>query len=205
MGKDSYYFSHDYHARHDPKMEELQLAYGMEGVGVFWCVVEMLYEQGGKLPLHYVKTIAHSLHVDEKAVQDVISGFGLFTHDDTDFWSESVMSRLDKRNRANESRRQKQLDNHRRYNEAFTPPTLEDVKAYITETKSPVDPEQFWNYYQSVDWMVGKNKCKDWKAKARQWKYNKKDIKKNVRNEIVKRVGGGASNDGLGHTDREGA
>lgn len=49
----------------------------------------------------------------------------------------------------------------------FTPPTLEEVKAYIAERKSPVDPQEFIDFYASKGWMVGKNKMKDWKAACR--------------------------------------
>lgn len=51
----------------------------------------------------------------------------------------------------------------------FTPPTLEEVKAYCLERGNQVDAEQFIDFYQSKDWMVGKNKMKDWKACVRTW------------------------------------
>lgn len=51
----------------------------------------------------------------------------------------------------------------------FSPPTLEEVKAYCLERGNQVDAEQFIDFYQSKDWMVGKNKMKDWKACVRTW------------------------------------
>lgn len=51
----------------------------------------------------------------------------------------------------------------------FSPPTLDDVKAYVKEKDLNVDPERFIDYYTSNGWMVGKNKMKDWKAAARSW------------------------------------
>ena len=51
----------------------------------------------------------------------------------------------------------------------FTPPTLEEVRAYCAERGSNVDPERFIDFYSSKGWMVGKNKMKDWKAAIRGW------------------------------------
>lgn len=49
------------------------------------------------------------------------------------------------------------------------PPTLDEVKAYCEERNSSVDPERFFDFYQSKDWMVGKSKMKDWRAAFRNW------------------------------------
>lgn len=58
------------------------------------------------------------------------------------------------------------LDNK---NRRFTPPSLEEVKAYCEERKNNVDAESFINFYESKGWMIGKNKMKDWKASVRTW------------------------------------
>ena len=49
----------------------------------------------------------------------------------------------------------------------FVPPTLEEVRAYVAERHSPVDPQRFIDFYASKGWMVGINKMKDWKAACR--------------------------------------
>lgn len=54
----------------------------------------------------------------------------------------------------------------------FTPPTLEEVKAYCLERKNNVDPERFIDYYTSNGWLVGKTKMRDWKAAVRTWEKN---------------------------------
>jgi predicted phage replisome organizer len=52
----------------------------------------------------------------------------------------------------------------------FAKPTVEDVKAYCIEQSLTLDPHAFVDYYESVGWIVGKNKpMKDWKAAARRW------------------------------------
>ena len=54
----------------------------------------------------------------------------------------------------------------------FTPPALDDVKAYCIERKNTVDPEHWYSYYEANGWMVGRNKMKDWKASVRTWEKN---------------------------------
>lgn len=51
----------------------------------------------------------------------------------------------------------------------FTPPSLVEVKEYCRARANKVDGERFINFYQSKDWMVGKNKMKDWRAAVRSW------------------------------------
>ena len=54
----------------------------------------------------------------------------------------------------------------------FTPPTLEEVKAYCEERGNSVDPQRFINHYSSNGWKVGKNPMKDWHAAVRTWEGN---------------------------------
>lgn len=56
----------------------------------------------------------------------------------------------------------------------FSPPTLEEVKAYCQERKNDINSERFIDFYQSKNWMIGKNKMKDWKAAIRNWERNEK-------------------------------
>ena len=51
----------------------------------------------------------------------------------------------------------------------FTPPTIEEVLEYCRSRNNNVDPEQFYDFYESKGWMIGKNRMKDWKAAVRTW------------------------------------
>lgn len=51
----------------------------------------------------------------------------------------------------------------------FTPPTLEEVKAYCLERRNNINAGSFIDYYQSKGWLVGKTPMKDWKAAVRTW------------------------------------
>lgn len=49
------------------------------------------------------------------------------------------------------------------------PPKIEDVAAYCAERGGKVDPNAWFDFYQSKNWMIGKNKMKDWQACVRNW------------------------------------
>lgn len=54
----------------------------------------------------------------------------------------------------------------------FTPPTADEVKAYMLE-QGMDDLSQKWvAFYEAKGWLIGKNKMKDWKAAVRTWKTN---------------------------------
>ena len=59
----------------------------------------------------------------------------------------------------------------------FTPPTLEEIKEYVKERNSSVDPAKFFEYYQTGHWKDSKgNPVKNWKQKLITWE--KKDGEK---------------------------
>ena len=51
----------------------------------------------------------------------------------------------------------------------FSPPTVDEVKAYCTEKGYTLDADRFVDYYTANGWKVGKNPMKDWKAAVRTW------------------------------------
>ena len=47
---------------------------------------------------------------------------------------------------------------------------MQELIAYIEEKNYYcVDPEEFIDFYESKNWMVGKNKMAKWKAAASRW------------------------------------
>ncbi len=51
----------------------------------------------------------------------------------------------------------------------FEPPTIDQVRAYCKERNNGVDPTQFIDFYTAKNWMIGKNKMKDYMAAIRTW------------------------------------
>lgn len=77
--KDSYYFSHDSDARNDIKMIKLRRQLGLEGYGIFWCLVEMLRASPAyRIPMSSIEDIAFEINAPREKVETVISGYGLF-------------------------------------------------------------------------------------------------------------------------------
>lgn len=58
-------------------------------------------------------------------------------------------------------------DNKKR--KRFTPPTVDEVRAYCIERGNGIDAERFVSYYTANGWKVGKNPMKDWRAAVRTW------------------------------------
>ena len=51
----------------------------------------------------------------------------------------------------------------------FIKPTLDEVTEYCNLRGAGIDPQYFIDFYESKDWMIGKNKMKDWRAAVRTW------------------------------------
>ena len=194
--KETFYFPHDYHARHDPELNNLFLDHGIEAIGAYWCIVEMLYEENGVLPTNYER-ITKSLRTNKELVESIITNYELFKTDGVNFWSDSVNRRLEERRIKSESARTSVskrwnrdtnvLQSHyvgntikeskvkeSKVNNSciFTPPTIEQVRLYCQERKNSVNAIKFVSHYETTGWIRGKNKIKDWKACVRTWEIN---------------------------------
>jgi hypothetical protein len=104
MPKDTFYFSHDYNARNDEKIKRLIRKHGMIGYGIFWSIVEDLYNNANALRTDY-EGIAYDLRSDCDIVASVVNDFDLFIFNGDFFGSNSVQERLDQRNNKSESAR----------------------------------------------------------------------------------------------------
>jgi hypothetical protein len=104
MPKDTFYFSHDYNVRNDEKIKRLIRKHGMQGYGVFWAIIEDLYNNANALRTDY-DGIAYDLRSDSEIVASVINDFDLFVFNGDFFGSNSVQERLDQRNSKSESAR----------------------------------------------------------------------------------------------------
>lgn len=70
----------------------------------------------------------------------------------------------------------------------FQKPTLEDIRQYCQEKELNVDAEQFFNFYESKGWVVGKSPMKNWRAAVCTWSKREKEIpqrKRSTRQESV--------------------
>lgn len=80
----------------------------------------------------------------------------------------------------------------------FVKPTINEIQDYCIERNNNVNAEQFFDYYESNGWKVGKNSMKDWKAAVRTWerseyrnvKVSKKQQAIDVVNDLMQEFGG---------------
>lgn len=97
MEKESYYFSHDSNARNDVKIIKLRRQLGIEGYGLYWCIIEMLRETPEyKLPLDSIDDIAYSLNIEKEKVEKTIKNYNLFVIEEDLFFSERLLRSMEK-------------------------------------------------------------------------------------------------------------
>jgi hypothetical protein len=134
MAKDTFYFSHDYNSRNDEKIKFLIRKHGMLGYGVFWAIIEDLYNNANALRTD-CDGIAYDLRVHSEVVHSVLHEFGLFVFEGENFGSMSVQKRIDERDskskKASQNARKRWVSN---VNDATAMPPHSDRNA-IKERK----------------------------------------------------------------------
>lgn len=90
-------------AHKDPKCSALIAEHGMTGYGVYWCLIEILHEQDGKIekfPKLY-EGLAFALRVDIKQIEALlealINDYDLLKQDKKYIWSDRVLRNLEER------------------------------------------------------------------------------------------------------------
>lgn len=60
----------------------------------------------------------------------------------------------------------------------IVPPKIEWIEKYARERGSGIDPQAFFDHYQAIGWVYGKNKqpIKDWQAAIHTWEKNGKSF-----------------------------
>ena len=94
MKEKNYYFPHDINAKNDGKMQKLIFEMGSEGYGIYWYLIESMYENKGTLELSNIEMYANALRTKCERITNVIQKYNLFNSNDIEFWSESCRERL---------------------------------------------------------------------------------------------------------------
>ena len=89
------YFPHDYGAR--LSLRGVRKDYGLEGLGFYWCFVEILHEEGGYVKESDIENIAYDLQIKPEICEGVIRNYDLFTIKKGKIWSERVLKNIKKR------------------------------------------------------------------------------------------------------------
>jgi len=83
---------------------------------------------------------------------------------------------------ASQEEQEQEEEKEEEQDKKFKKPTIEEIALYMDEQGMNDVSERFYNFYEAKDWMIGKNKMKNWRACVITWK---KDNMKPV--EIVKK------------------
>lgn len=65
---------------------------------------------------------------------------------------------------------------YKKSSSCFQKPTIEEIRQYCLEKGYNVDAEQFFNFYESKGWLVGKSPMKNWRAAVSTWNKREKEI-----------------------------
>jgi uncharacterized protein YdaU (DUF1376 family) len=88
------WFRHDIGTMNDKQIIRILRKHGMEGIGIYWYLVEALYEADGYIPFDYLEEIAFSTHVEQSKIEAIIKTSGLFKYDKKLFWSERALKEI---------------------------------------------------------------------------------------------------------------
>jgi hypothetical protein len=123
--------------------------HGLLGYGIFWALVEDLYNNANALPLDY-ECIAFDLRCDEKILRSVMNDFDLFILDEVSFGSLSVQRRIDERNEKSVKAREsanKRWDKSERIAIALPSHTSRNAIKKGNKERKEINFARFWGEY----------------------------------------------------------
>lgn len=163
----AYYFEHDDNARRDPKMIRLRRIKGMRGIGIYWCLIEIMHEQEGFIKNEEISSIAFELQEDENNVLSVLKEFELFVIQQYGFGNTRVSESIEKRHenskraRNNIAKRwKKQTADNQQDNTVVLPKTYSSntiIQDKIIKDNINIDFSAFWDLYNKK--VGAKDKC----------------------------------------------
>ena len=162
------YFSHDYNAREDEKIQSLIFKHGFEGYGLYWALIEMLYQNDGFIEPE-CERIAFALHTHNDLIEHIINDFGLFSKHGKRITSKSVLHRLRKRKGKSEKARQAA---YIRWNQQVKP----DADAMQTHSECNANKEKKSIVKKSI--VNIKEKEEEFRTLVFSFDYNKIELEK---------------------------
>lgn len=97
------YFPHDYGAR--ISLRGVRKDYGLQGVGFYWCFVEILHEEGGYIKEDDLDNIAYDLQVESELCKAITHNYDLFTVKKGKIYSDRVLRNIRKRAEISDARK----------------------------------------------------------------------------------------------------
>ena len=127
------YFIHQSNSFQDYKIIKMRSKLGIESYGIFWALLELLFNEENKLCIDDYDALAFSLQCDSNILKQVIEDFDLFVVQDGCFYSKRLNEHIEeintKSNKAKESA-------SRRWNNANAMRTHSEPNASISISSS---------------------------------------------------------------------
>lgn len=186
------WFKHLTQSHTDEKLAELVSDCGLEGYGFWWMLMEIVASQCVDEKCHVTYSLpqwSRLLYCHHHKVSKYLGKLGVtgivrveYLEGKIRVTIPNLLKYRDEYTRKSghsqevippkkENKKDKKVNQGR----LFAPPSLEEVKGYCSERKNDVDPEKWLNHYQAKNWMIGKNKMKDWQAAVRTWEKTTKE------------------------------
>jgi hypothetical protein len=147
--KASYWFPHDFNARGDEKIIRLLRVHGLSGYGLYWALVEKIFEAGGPIDADY-ESIAFDLHCKHTQVKSVATEFNLFYGSPKKIGSHSADRRIQTRKslrdsavKAGKASASARAQNQRPLNDRSTPVQQDrQIDRHLGVPPSPKSPTE---------------------------------------------------------------
>jgi len=196
--KDTFYFSHDYNTRTDEKIKLLVRKHGMAGYGIYWAIVEDLYNNANALRTD-CDGIAYELRTQSEIIKSILNDFELFVFDGDFFGSLSVQRRLDdrklkskkasdsaqkrwgnanamrtqcdgnaKKERKGKEIKESKVNKEKKEGDKITPPAFNEFKIFALENKKNVNVDDLELKYKA--WLTAGWKCGKPERPIKNWK-----------------------------------
>ena len=140
------YLQHQSNSFTDIKIIKMRSKLGIESYGIFWALLELLFNEENKLCVDDYSVLAFSLQCDADKLKSVIEDFDLFVIEDGCFYSKRLNKQIEEIN--TKSNKAKQSAS-KRWNNANAIKTQSDSNAsrveYSKEDKSKVKKSNYYN------------------------------------------------------------
>ena len=169
MSKETFYFTHDYNARNDIKIQALLVEHGAIGYGVYWIIIEILHEESTKkLKLDNLTDVAIARQActsieQVKAIIKCCLEYELFIEDNGYYYSKRVLKNMNKRLEISEKRAKAGRKSAKKRQKASNE---EDFSTCVEENATSVDENST---------SVGENATKERKGKESKGKKSKRN------------------------------
>jgi hypothetical protein len=195
------YFLHDSNAFNDEKITELYIKFGYEGLGLFYTALEKFASQEKPIKTEVIKK---QLGVGKRLQKcwSFMEEIGIICSSNGESFNKELL-KFSEKYQIKKEKNAKRVASFRARHEnvmhysgvsnapkdniskvkvsnnikigAFAPPTIEELTAFLIDKPTAQD---FFDYYSSNGWKVGRVSMKDWKSAARRWERNSGKYKK---------------------------